>query len=576
MTSTTRHVVDHGCPGCTPPALLAAMADVRTGLRARPAAPRPRRRGADLVVRGRIVTMDPERPTADALAVRDGRIVAVGTTEEVDGHAAPGTEVLELGDAVCYPGFVEPHMHLWATALFQRFVDCSPLTHDTHDEVLADLAEAGEVAGPGEWVCGKLWDPSLFPDAPELDRDLLDRLVPDGPALVVNASMHFAYLNSRALEVIELHDDSPDPDGGFLGRRDGRLTGVLGELPAIFPALRAVPQLGHDALLDALVDVAHVAAAAGVTKVHDAGSGSLFGSAELDLLRELADADRLPVRVSVALLDSARRAVDGLHPGAGDEMVRATSWKLITDGSNQGRSGHLRQPYLGSEERGEANYATDDLVARMTRAVEEGWQLMVHANGDAALDQALDAYEALVAAVGPQPERRHRIEHSSLATDEHFARMAALGVSPSFLMNHVYYWGRALRDDVLGPDRAATLDSCASALRHDLRISLHSDFNVSPIAPLRSVQTAVTRVMRDGGDVLNPDERITVEQALRAVTIDAAWQTHVDDEVGSLEVGKRADLVLLSADPQQVAPDEIAAIEVLGTRLAGHPTTPPA
>lgn len=570
MTSTTRPRVDHGCPGCAPPALLAAMADVRTGLHSRPVPARPARPGADLVVRGRIVTMDPDRPTADALAVRGGRIVAVGSPEEVDAHAAPGTEVLELGDAVCYPGFVEPHMHLWATALFHRFVDCSPLTHETYEQVFAGLAEAGAVAGPGEWVCGKLWDPSLFPDAPTLDRDLLDRLVPNGPALVVNASMHFAYLNSRALAAIEFHDGSPDPPGGVIGRRDGRLTGVLGELPAMLPALRAVPQLGHDALLDALAGVAHVAAAAGVTKVHDAGSGTLFGSAELDLLRELVAADRLPVRVSVALLDSARAAVDGLGPGQGDDRVRATSWKLVTDGSNQGRSGYLRQPYLGSDERGEANYATDDLVARMARAAEEGWQLMVHANGDAALDQALDAYEVL----GADPERRHRIEHSSLASDEHFARMAALGVSPSFLMNHVYYWGRALRDDVLGPERAATLDACASALRHGLRISLHSDFNVSPIAPLRSVQTAVTRVMRDGGEVLNPDERISVEQALRAVTIDAAWQTHTDHEVGSLEVGKHADLVLLSADPQQVAPDEIAAIEVLGTRLAGHPTTP--
>lgn len=569
MIESTQHRVDHGCPGCTPPAVLAALADVRTGIASRPAPPRPERPGADLLVHGRIVTMDPDNPVAEALAVRDGRIVAVGTAEEVDGAAAPGTEVLELGEAVCYPGFVEPHMHLWATALFQRFVDCSPLTHDTYEGAFADLSEAGAVAAEGEWVCGKLWDPSLFTDAPHLDRDLLDRLVPDHPTLVVNASMHFAYLNSRALEAIELHDDSPDPPGGVLGRTaDGRLDGVLGELPAIFPALRALPQLGHEGLLDALSEVAHIASAAGVTKVHDAGSGSLFGAAELDLLRELAATDRLPVRVSVALLDAARSAVDGLRPGDGDAMVRATSWKLITDGSNQGRSGHLREPYLGRDDRGQPNYATDDLAARMVRADEEGWQLMVHANGDAAIDQALDAYEV----VGPDPERRHRIEHSSLATDEHFARMAALGVSPSFLMNHVYYWGRALRDDVLGPERADTLDACASALRHGLRISFHSDFNVSPIAPLLSVQTAVTRVMRDGGEVLNPDERISVEQALRAVTIDAAWQTHTDDEIGSLEVGKRADLVLLAADPQQVAPDDIAAIEVLGTRLAGHPT----
>ena len=190
---------------------------------------------------------------------------------------------------------------------------------------------------------------------------------------------------------------------------------------------------------------------------------------------------------------------------------------------------------------------------------------MVHANGDAALDQVLDAYEA----IAPDPARRHRIEHSSLAGDDHFARMADLGVSPSFLMNHVYYWGHEFLDDILGPVRAATLDAAADARRHGLRISLHSDYRVTPISPLRSVQTAVTRQLRSGG-TLNPDEAISVADALRAVIIDAAWQTHSDDRVGSLEVGKDADLVLLSADPAPVDPATIADIEVRATYLAGR------
>lgn len=135
--------------------------------------------------------------------------------------------------------------------------------------------------------------------------------------------------------------------------------------------------------------------------------------------------------------------------------------------------------------------------------------------------------------------------------------------------NHVYYWGHAFRDDILGPDRAATLDAAASALRHGLRISLHSDYRVTPISPLRSVQTAVTRELRAGG-TLNPAESITVEEAMRAITIDAAWQTNSEDHVGSPEVGKYADLVILSADPQKVAPHEIADITVRTTRLAGR------
>jgi hypothetical protein len=150
--------------------------------------------------------------------------------------------------------------------------------------------------------------------------------------------------------------------------------------------------------------------------------------------------------------------------------------------------------------------------------------------------------------------------------------MAAAGISPSFLMNHVYYWGKALRDSILGPERANRLDAVASALRHGLRPSFHSDYDVSPIYPLRSVQTAVTRSMRDGGEVLNADERISAEAALRAVTIDAAWQTHTDSVLGSLEPGKHADFVILSSDPRRADSGAIGEITVQQTRLGGAPT----
>lgn len=573
---TIGHTSDRICPGCRPPSAFAALAAVRPGPTTPPTGSDHREPvgsptgPAEVVVIGRVVTMDPDRPVAEAVAIRGGRILALGAVEDLEAHIGPDTEVLELGDDVCYPGFVEPHMHLWATALFDGFVDCSALTNDSHRAVFTGLAEAASATPDGSWVCGHLWDPALFPEAPALGREVLDALIPDHPAFVVNASMHFAYLNSAGLEAIGLTDDVADPPGGTFGRRDGRLDGVLGELPAMLPAIAALPRRSHDQFLDAVERVAHVAATAGVTKVHEAGTGALFGAGELEMLHELAAGGRLPVRVTVALLDSARAALGGRRPGDGDDLVGATSWKLIADGSNQGRSGYLRTPYLGSDERGAPNYSTEALQASMARAQGEGWQLMVHANGDAALDQVLDAYEGIDA----DPALRHRIEHSSLATDEHFARMAATGVSPSFLVNHVYYWGRALRDDVLGPDRAATLDAAASALRHRLRISFHSDYDVSPIAPLRSVQTAVTRGMRGGG-TLNPAEAVSVEAALRAVTIDAAWQTHSDDQIGSLEVGKQADLVILGADPQQVDPMTIADIAVRETRLRGrriHPS----
>jgi hypothetical protein len=251
-------------------------------------------------------------------------------------------------------------------------------------------------------------------------------------------------------------------------------------------------------------------------------------------------------------------------------MVRAVSWKLISDGSNQGRTGYQREPYLGSAQRGAANLPEQELQEAIRYAHDQGWQVMVHANGDAAIDLTVAAFEKALGTTG-RKDLRHRIEHCSLADDGHFRRMAQTGLSPSFLMNHLYYWGPALRDHILGAQRASKLDAVASALRNGLRPSFHSDYSVSPLSPLRAVQTAVTRRAHDGS-TLNAGERISVESALRAVTIDAAWQTHTDGILGSLTPGKYADLAILDADPHTADPAAIAEISVRQTRLAGAVT----
>jgi len=567
------------CGACTPHPELRVLVDDRA-VAPGPRRPVPRapfdptqRRAADLLVVGSLVTMDPFNPTAEALAVRDGRIVGVGRAADLDGLRGPATEVLELGDRVAYPGFVDPHMHLWPSALLDGWVDCSPFTHGSFDDVLDALRAANAAPDQHGWVLGQSYDPSLFAGHPQLTRDLLDRVVPDRPAVVMNASLHFAYVNSRTLELAGLTDDSPDPPGGTFGRIDGRLDGSAGEMGAIAVLLAAMPRKSHDEMADGVVHTVVTASRRGVTRVHDALTGTLLGGSELDLLHALAAEGRLPARIGVAIAEQSRATWEaaGLQPGAGDDRVRAQSWKLVSDGSNQGYSGYQSAPYLGTDGRGRPNYTDDELTEAMVRAHGAGWQLMVHANGDAAVEQVVSAYErALAGAAEPGAhDRRHRIEHCSLPSDDELSRMAALGISPSFLMNHVFFWGRAFRDEILGAERAGRLDPVVSARRHGLRPTLHSDYTVTPIDPLRSVQTAVTRRMRDGGEVLNADECDQVGLALRAVTIDAAWQTHSDDVLGSLEVGKYADLVLLSADPQSVDPEAIAAIEVVGTRLGG-------
>ncbi|MFM7061478.1 MAG: amidohydrolase [Actinomycetes bacterium] len=563
------------CPACTPPAWVGRLVDHR------PVAPGPRipvarapfvdPGTADLLVLGRVVTMDPNRPEAEAIAIAGGRIVAVGTRGEVEDRRGPDTEVLELSETVCYPGFIEPHAHLWISAVIDHWVDASPIAHGTFDEICTVLRAAAADLPEDGWLLAKRYDPSLLPGEPALSRALLDRIVPDHPAIVLNASMHFVYANSRAIAAAGLDDSSTAPAGGTFGRdASGHLDGAFGEMPAIGRILAPVPLASQDQLQDNVVDVLRTAARRGVTRFHEASTGALFGAGELDILHALAGAGRLPTRVSAAIVDNAARAFAAtpLTPFAGDDMARVTSWKIVSDGSNQGRSGFQAQPYLGTDDCGHPNYPSSYLVDTIRARAAAGWQVMVHANGDGAIEQVVDAYEEALGG-SARTDLRHRIEHCSIPTDDHLARMAAAGISPSFLMNHVHYWGRVLRDRVLGPARADRLDPVASARRHGLRPSFHSDFNVTDIDPLLSVQTAVTRVMRDGGEVLNPDECDTVADALRAITIDAAWQVHADDVTGSIEVGKYADLVLLTADPQAVAPDAIAAIDVVATYVAG-------
>lgn len=576
MTEAHNLYTGHACNTCKPHPVLAQKVERKTIQEG----PRERSVGsktpsvtekADLLVVGKVVTMDPAHPEAGAMAVADGRVMAIGSRNELEGLKGPGTEMLELGDRVVLPGLIEPHMHLWTTVIFDAWLDCSPMTHPTFDSIVDVLRQAADKAAPGEWIRGELFDPSLLPGEPDLTADILDKIAPDKPVVVMNASMHFAYANSKAFEMAGITADTPDPEGGVFFRSDGRLTGVVSEIPAMMMLMKPMPVMTHDELVAGLKAIMSRASAAGVTKIHEAATGGLLGPSEFDLLHALGAGGALPVRITTAQLDMARAAweTSGLQPGAGDDDVRAVSWKLVSDGSNQGRTGYLREPYIGGDGgRGKADCTSDEIIDAIQYANKHGWQMMVHANGDAAIDMTVAAYEKALAGTKPNG-LRHRIEHCSLADDASFERMAAVGVSPSFLLAHVYYWGEVFRDDIFGHKRAEKLDKVASARHAGLRPTFHSDHSVSPIEPLRLVQTAVTRRMRTGGDILNVAQRDAVADALRAVTIDAAWQTHTDDVIGSLEVGKYADMVILSGDPHTVDVEGIADLKVLETRLAG-------
>lgn len=533
---------------------------------------------AELLILGEISTNNAATPTAEAMAISGGRIIGLGSLADVEGLTNASTTTVKP-DGIVIPGLIEPHMHIWTSLMNLAWTDMSHDSCPTFDDVVAAVKADAQRTPNGQFVFGKLFDPSRYPGEPTLTRAILDQVAPENPVVVMNASMHYLYVNSATLVAANIDDQVIDPPGGTFGRVDGKLNGVIGEASAMLMLIGVLPKPTAKDTAAGIEQILNAAARRGVTSVREAATGTLAGVGELALLHQLNGSKRLPTRVSTAQFatiagqtpaqTAAAWAGAGVTPFSGDEMVRADAWKVVTDGSNQGRSGYFMQPYLGQDNGGKANWTPESLREVLSMGLDGGWQLMVHTNGDAAVEFALTALEDLLPIKGGN-DLRHRLEHASFTTDDQLRRMAAAGVSPSFLMNHVYYWGAAFRDTLLGPARADRLDRVASAYGAGLRPSLHSDYNVSEINPLLSARTAVLRNIEDDGSVLNRSECATPAQALAAITTNAAWQIHADDR-GSLEVGKRADWAVVSGDPWSSDPAGWADISVTETYIDGTP-----
>jgi predicted amidohydrolase YtcJ len=525
-----------------------------------------------IILAERIYTMDARDTVVDAVAIRGGRILRTGKRSDILGLKGRRTRVVDLGDYTVLPGFVDPHMHSNFAGL-RPWLDVGPFSTPTMDDARTKIRNAAAMAGQGVWVQAKMLDPSIMPGRP-FSRQDLDQLSPNVPVFILESNGHNAYANSRAIELAGLTKDTPDPPQGRFERGpDGSLTGRLEEPPAFQPFIQVMTAPSASELVEYLRADLNDAAAKGCTALHDCGVGGLFAEADISLI-EAALQDTPPVRYAGMLVSThyEKWKQMGLRPGLHSPNFSFSGIKAWSDGSNQGLTGYQRKPYLNSSNRGALNYSPEEIETLVRTLHADGWPIGIHANGDAAIDVVLDAFERGTGGEGGH-KYRHRIEHCSILHDDQIRRMKALGISPSFLIGHVHYWGRAFRDRLLGPERANRLDPCRSALAGGLRISLHSDYNVTPIDPLRCIENAVLRDMNEGGGILNPAECISPLEAIRAVTIDAAWQCHLDDTCGSLEVGKSADLVVLERDPTTVSPDTLRSIRIHSTWLGGQEVT---
>lgn len=498
---------------------------------------------------GPVITMNRAAPHVEAVAIAGGKIIAAGGKDHVRGRGGPATRIVDLKGRTLLPGLVEPHAHFVFVA-FDDWINVSPILMPDFAAVVAKLRDGVRKAKPGDWVQAQQFDPSITKGARAPTLAELDALAPDNPLFMQESNGHIAYVNSVALKLAGVTRDTPDPVGArFVRDANSNLTGRLEEMGAQAVFIKKMPQPSAAAFQQRVRRLFNHVSSVGCTTFHDCGIGLLSGVNDIALM-EAVTANDAPVRYQGMLISTLFDQWDkmGLKPGHGNDRFRLTGMKAWADGSNQAETGYQRENYLNSDKRGAMNFTLKQMTDVIRRANAGGWQVGVHANGDAAIDTTIAAYAAALEGK-PSASLRHRIEHCSILHPDQIRKMKALGLSPSFLIGHVYWWGKAFRDRILGPQRAQFYDPCASALAAGLRISLHSDWNVTPIEPLRYVENAVTRVMNEGGGVFFRNERIPVEAALRAVTIDAAWQCHMDDKVGSIEPGKFADLTILEENP---------------------------
>ncbi|KAF3998916.1 amidohydrolase [Glaciimonas immobilis] len=524
--------------------------------------------------------MNSSQPEATCVAVREGKILSVGSLEEVSLWGEVDVDIT-FRDKILMPGLVEGHSHLMEGAMWDAvyvgFYDrrgpdgkCwKGLT--TLDQVIQRLTEAEKVMTD---ACAELlgwgFDPIFFGTA-RLSAKELDTVSAVRPIAILHASVHLMNVNSAMLSLAGIDEDSEID--GIHKDADGRPSGELQEFAAMFPVYRLIGKqlaISSSEKENTIWNFGKVAQLAGVTTATDLLND--LSATGTENLRKITSDENYPVRI-VPAYGPQRSAENGLKRlqdaiAENSQKLHYGAVKVIVDGSIQGFTARVKWPgYFNGKENGLWIIPPSQFVELFTPFHIHGLQLHIHTNGDEAVELVLNAFEKILAK-HPRRDHRHTLQHCQMADAAQLRRIAALGLCINFFSNHIYYWGDAHYTQTMGPDRAHRMNAAASALRLGIPIAFHSDAPITQLSPLFTAWCAVQR-KTSSGHVLGENERISVAQALHAITLGAAYTLKMDHLVGSIEVGKFADFAVLEQDPTQIDPDHLKDIPVWGTVLGG-------
>jgi predicted amidohydrolase YtcJ len=523
---------------------------------------------------GTVITLDDSNPKAEAVAVIGDRIAATGDNTFIRQMAGSTTKVIDLEGKTMTPGFIEPHVHsLMYPMYFIQAVNilCKPHgSIDTMQGLIEALKEKAAVTPKGDWITGSRYDDLGMAEKRHPTRYDLDKVSTDHPVHVWHRSGHIGACNSKALEMAGINGKTPDPPGGTYERdpETNEPNGVLAYSPAMQSVRKLIPNPSLEQRLEMLPQVFLEFNKVGITSCHEAGVG-IFGTEDIVLFQEARRRGSLTVRTNMMMwpptIFNEKGQSIGFQTGFGDEWLRIGPVKMLVDGSVPGFTGWLTKPYHtpyhgNSAHKGKSAVPLEKFNAAFINAHCNGYQVAAHAGGDAAIDAFIAAVR-MAQEKCPRPDARHRIEHCHVVRDDQLETMAELGITPSFFVRHTHYWGDRYMEIVLGPERAAKIDPLKTALDKGVRFTIHSDLPHVMVNPLMDMYAAVNRITAEGKSI-GPAERVSPEQALRAMTKDAAWQGFEEALKGTIEKGKLADFVILAENPTTVDPERIKDIKV--------------
>ncbi len=525
---------------------------------------------ADMILSGNAVfTGLSNKPEPASIAIKDNKIVAIGSDEEMKPYIGADTKTHQFHDQLIMPGFHDFHLHLMDGAVSMNSADLFPARSE--EEALEIIREFAESNPENQWIVGAGWDAGYW-DIQELPtRQSLDRILPDRPALLYHAEGHYAWVNSKALEIANITRHTEEPPYGMIGKdENGEPNGILYE-GTMDKIIRHAYDFTHAKKQELFRDFSAHAASLGITSVHD-----LFATEAMEMLydyelfKEFEDNNELMTRVHVwpALNGDLERAKK-LRDTYQSDKLRMSGLKQFIDGVITARTAFMLEPYADQPEtRGESSFPADTIKQWVVDADKAGFSIRFHAIGDGAIRLALDAYEEAQKVNGKR-DSRHSVEHVEVIHPDDIPRFKELGVTVSMQPDHFAMSERGVYTDRIGPEREKYVFPIHTLQETGANLAFGTDFPIDGLNPLVQIHRAVTRIDSSGEEVWHPHERITLADALKAYTAGSAYGAFREQELGTLEVGKLADIAVLDRNLFDIPVEEIPDAKVQLTIFDG-------